>query len=85
MMTASRCVVCGTKKTGCTDFCRTHKFAIRRALRRVRTESLTVDRAGGAWWVWNARGDVLVIGQDSKVAALAALDSGFDDAGVESV
>lgn len=77
-MVTTKCAVCGTKKSGHTDYCRTHKFAIRRAVRRVREEALIVDQAGGAWWVWDARGDVLVIGQDSKIAALAALDSGFD-------
>ena len=70
------CTVCGTPKEGSTDFCRTHKFAIRRALARVRTEALIVDTAGGAWWVWDSKGEVLVIGQDSKVAALAVLDTG---------
>lgn len=75
----NRCKLCGVKKSGCTDYCRTHKFAVRAGARRVAAESLLVDQAGGAWWVWNPRGDVLVIGQDSKAAALAALATGAEE------
>lgn len=75
----SRCAICGARKTGSTDFCRTHKFAIRRAARRVRDEHLVVDRAGESWWIWDRRGDVLVSGQDSRPRALAALDLGGDE------
>lgn len=75
----SKCDVCGTRIQGCTGHCRTHKFAIRRAGRRVREESLLVDQAGGAWWVWDSKGNVLVVAQDSKVKALAALDCGADE------
>lgn len=75
----SKCDVCGTRIQGCTGHCRTHKFAIRRAARRVRAESLVVEQAGGAWWVWDAKGNTLVIGQDSKVKALAALDLGDEE------
>lgn len=76
----SRCKICGVKKTGHTDFCRTHKHAMRRAVRRVREEALIVDQAGGSWWVWDARGDVLVAGEGSKAAALCVLVSGDPDA-----
>ena len=75
-MSTNHCAVCGTRKAGSSDYCRTHKFAIRRALRRMREENLLVDQAGGAWWVWDSKGTVLVIGEDSKVKALAALDTG---------
>lgn len=74
--TNNRCKVCGDKKTGYTDYCRTHKFAVRAGAKRVAAESLLVDQAGGAWWVWDAKGAVLVIGQDSKAKALAILAAG---------
>lgn len=74
--TASKCAICGVRKSGCTDYCRTHKFAVRAGARRVAEEGLIVDQAGGAWWVWDARGFVLVIGQDSKPKALAVLAVG---------
>lgn len=38
-----------------------------------------VDQVGGAWWVWDAKGNTLVIGQDSKAKALAALDIGDEE------
>lgn len=77
-MAASRCKcdVCGVRIQGSSGHCRTHKFAIRRAAARVRRESLLVDVAGKAWWIWDAKGEVLVIGQDSRAKALAMLDLG---------
>ncbi len=75
-MTTNRCAVCGDKKTGHTDYCRTHKFAVRAGARRVAKEGLIVDRAGGAWWVWDAKGLVLVMGADTQPIALAILAAG---------
>ncbi len=74
-----KCDVCDIYIRGSSGHCRTHKFAIRRAVRRVREESLIVDLAGKSWWIWDSKGEVLVIGQDSKVKALAALDHGDCD------
>jgi len=76
MTTNHECKVCGCRKSGSTDYCRTHKFAVRAGARRVHMESLIVDQAGGAWWVWDAKGTVLVIGQDDKARALAILAAG---------
>jgi hypothetical protein len=70
------CDVCGTKIQGSSGHCRMHKFAIRRAAARVREENLLVDEIGVATWIWDARGEVLVIGQDSRAKALAMLDRG---------
>ena len=78
-MSATKCEVCGIRIRGCTGRCRTHKFAIRRAAKRVRAEGLVVDQAGGAWWVWDSKGNVLVVGESSKVKALAALDLGGEE------
>lgn len=75
----SKCAVCGAKKAGHTDYCRTHKFAIRRSARRVREEGLLVEHVGGGWWVFDAKGNTLVIGRDSKAQALAALDLGDEE------
>jgi hypothetical protein len=35
MTMTRRCLVCGDKKSGCTDYCRTHKFAVRAGARRA--------------------------------------------------
>lgn len=73
------CSVCGTRIQGSSGYCRTHKFAVRRAGARVRAEGLILDFVGGAWWIWDAKGETLVIGQDSKGKALAVLDLGVLD------
>lgn len=75
----NKCDVCGIRIQGSSGHCRAHKFAIRRASRRIREESLIVDFVGKGWWIWDARGEVLVIGQDSKVKAYAMLDLGILD------
>ena len=71
---AVKCEGCGTPTQGHTGRCRTCKFAYQRAFARIEKESLLVDTAGGSWWVWDKKGEVLVIGRDTKVQAIIALD-----------
>ena len=71
-----KCEGCRTPTKGCTGFCRTCKFARQRGLDRIRCESLLLDTAGGSWWVWDPRGEVLVIGRNTKQQAIIALGSG---------
>jgi len=71
------CDVCGTRIQGSSGYCRTHKFAVRRAGKRLAAQGLIVDFVGQAWWIWDTKGEVLVIGQDSKGKALAILDLGI--------
>lgn len=83
-----RCDVCDIRIQGSSGHCRSHKFAIRRAGARIRKESLIVDYVGKGWWIWDSKGEVLVIGQDSKVKAYAMLDLGildYEDATQETV
>lgn len=75
----ARCAVCGTRITGSSGYCRTHKFAVRRGAQRTRQEGLLLDEAGGAWWVWDPHGNVLVAGVASRAHALVVLDSGVDE------
>lgn len=77
-MSDTKCKVCGVRKAGSSDYCRTHEFAIRRAGRRIVAESLIVDQAGGAWWVWDAKGNPLTLGEGSRAHALVALDTGLE-------
>jgi hypothetical protein len=74
-----RCGVCAIRCQGSSGYCRTHKFAVRRAAARIAKEGLILDFVGRAWWIWDAKGDVLVIGQNSKGKALAMLDLGVLD------
>lgn len=83
--TRTRCDVCDVRIRGSSGHCRTHKFAIRRAGVRLRKDGLIMDWVGNAWWIWDARGEVLVIGQPSKAKALALLDLGVLDFEVEEI
>ena len=74
-----RCDWCGTSTRGCSGLCRTCKSADFHANRRIKDEKLIVDVAGGSWWVWDAKGTVLVIGKATKYMALKALALGDED------
>jgi len=41
--------------------------------KRVEAEGLLVDMAGGSWWIWSPKGEVLVIGRATKQEAIIAL------------
>ena len=75
-MKTRRCEGCGGLNRASGDFCRTCKSAVHHALVRVRQEGLLVDVAGGSWWVWSPAGEVLVLGKDTKRAAVYALAMG---------
>jgi hypothetical protein len=42
----------------------------------VKDDHLVLDQAGGSWWIWDRRGEVLVSGKPTKDAAVIALASG---------
>jgi len=67
------CVGCGGRTTGCSGYCQGCKSKMHHAYARIRCERLLVDTAGGDWWVWSARGEVLVLGCASRVAAIQTL------------
>lgn len=73
---SKRCDCCGDRTTASGDFCRSCQKARRDARKRIEAEGLIVDLAGGSWWVWSAKGEVLVIGKPSKSAAINALAIG---------
>ena len=39
---------------------------------------MILDQAGGSWWIWNPRGDVLVSGKPTSSEAVIALAAGED-------
>jgi hypothetical protein len=71
-MTA-RCDWCGARTAGYTGLCRGCKSRKHHAWKRIEREGLILDTAGGSWWVWTARGDVLVMGYETKAGAVRAL------------
>lgn len=70
-----KCDGCGNR-TSAMGLCRTCKSAFFHAQKRIQNEGLLVDKAGGAWWVWSPKGEVLVIGQPDKYSAILALALG---------
>ena len=74
-MAKNKCKWCGAR-TRRLDLCQGCKSKNHHAHKRVAKEGLLVDLAGGSWWVWTAKGDVLVIGRDTKLDAYKALAIG---------
>jgi hypothetical protein len=73
---SKRCEGCDTRTTASGSYCRTCRSAAFHARKRIEAENLLVDTAGNSWWVWDRKGEVLVIGKDSKAAAILALGRG---------
>lgn len=76
---ANRCEGCGERTRASGSFCRTCQSKLYHAHKRIEREGLIVDKAGSSWWVWDAKGEVLVIGAPSKTAAIEALAFGGTD------
>lgn len=36
--------------------------------KQIREDHLLLDQAGGSWWIWDPRGEVLVAGKPTKDA-----------------
>jgi hypothetical protein len=76
---SKHCEGCGNKTTASGQLCRTCQSHHFHARKRVADEKLLVDTAGGSWWVWDPKGEVLVIGKATKLAALLTLHRGEDE------
>lgn len=81
-MGSRKCEGCGNRTTASGDLCRTCQRKLREARSRIEIEDLIVDTAGGSWWVWTPKGEVLVIGKPTQAAAVRALAFGDSDAEV---
>lgn len=73
-----RCEGCGGRTAAAGSYCQTCQRQYRTALAAVKERDLLVDQAGGSWWVWSPKGEVLVIGKPTKHAAILALVRGDD-------
>jgi hypothetical protein len=71
----TNCEGCGTKTTA-MGLCRACKKIKRQALAQIKAKGWTLGEAGGGWWVWDARGFVVVVGQDTRLAALGLVPVG---------
>ena len=77
---SSKCKTCGTRTSASAGYCQRCKSLRHHGHKRLKEEKLLLDEAGGAWWVWDARGDVVVAGKPTRDAAILALGAGADGA-----
>lgn len=75
----TKCTACGSRTSASAGYCQTCKSLRHHGLKRVKAENLLVDEAGGAWWIWDRRGDVLVSGKPTRAEAIIALARGEGD------
>jgi len=80
---ATRCKACGTRTTASAGYCQGCKSKRHHGYKRLKEEKLLLDEAGGAWWIWDTRGDVVVIGKPTRDAAILALGGGDVEDDVE--
>ena len=73
---SSKCKACGTRTTASAGFCQWCKSKRHHGYKQVREDHLLLDQAGGAWWIWDPRGEVLVSAKPTKDAAVIALAAG---------
>ena len=73
---SSKCKTCGTRTTASAGYCQRCKSMRHHGYKRLKEENLLLDEAGGAWWIWDQRGDVVVIGKPTRDAAILALGGG---------
>ena len=73
------CVACGRKHGAMPPFCQGCRSKWHHTHKRIKKEGLIVDEAGGAWWVWDKKGEVLVMAKPTKFDAIKALAFGDDD------
>lgn len=75
----TRCKTCSARTTASAGYCQSCKSKRHHGYKRLKEENLLLDEAGGAWWIWDHRGDVVVTGKPTKDAAIIALGLGEDD------
>jgi hypothetical protein len=82
-MASAKCKACDTRTKASAGYCQRCKSLRHHGYKRVKDENLVVDQVGGAWWIWDARGNVLVAGKPTQAAAIIALGVGEDDVTAE--
>lgn len=76
---STKCLGCGSRTSASAGYCQSCKSKRHHAHQRIKKEGLIVEQAGGSWWIWDKKGDVLVMGQPTKVAAINALAFGQEE------
>ena len=81
---SSRCKACDARTTASGGYCQRCKSLRHHGYQRIKDEDLILDQAGGSWWIWDRRGDVLVSGKPTAGQAAIALAAGdVDDAATD--
>jgi hypothetical protein len=76
MTRASRCRACEARTTASSGYCQRCKSLRHHGYKRIKNEGLILDQAGGSWWIWDRRGEVLVSGKPTAAEAVVALEAG---------
>jgi hypothetical protein len=76
---SSKCLGCGHRTSATAGYCQSCKSKRFHARKRIKEEGLIVEQAGGSWWIWDKKGDVLVMGQPTKTAAVDAFAFGQEE------
>src|SRR5574342_249936 len=73
---SSRCKACGARTTASGGYCQRCKSLRHHGYKQIKDEHLILDQAGGSWWIWSPRGDVLVSAKPTAAEAVIALAAG---------
>lgn len=73
---ATTCKPCGARTTASGGYCQRCKSLRHHGYKRIKAEHLVLDQAGGSWWIWDRRGEVLVSGKPTAAEAVIALAAG---------
>lgn len=73
---SSRCKACEVRTSASAGYCQRCKSLRHHGYKRLKKDRLILDQAGGSWWIWDPRGEVLVSGKPTATAAVIALETG---------
>jgi hypothetical protein len=76
MADSKRCGGCGERTTASGPYCRTCQSKRFHARQDIKAGKYILDQVGGAWWVWTDKGEVVVIGRETKELAFHCLAHG---------
>jgi len=73
---SKRCEGCGERTKASGAYCRTCTSKRFHARQDLKSGKFIIDLAGGSWWAWTDKGEVLVIGKKTKEEAFNCLVHG---------
>lgn len=64
---------CRKRNKAAGGVCQGCQSKLHHTRKRIEREGLIVDTAGGLWWIWTAKGEVLVLGKATRGEAVRSL------------